>query len=876
MTPSWFSKGLGGVLRLSLLTLDLPRPFAPMLSGLMTRPLLLALTLLMTASVGPSALADATTNAATTAAPGQTSFAVLPASTVLTGAQARARLLVQQVQNGRISRQLTQGVTWASSNSKIVEVNPDGFLRPIGNGSATIVAALGSQKAEALVTVEGFNQPHPWSFRNHVLPVLAKSGCSSGACHGALAGKGGFRLSLRGYDPKTDHFTITRQARGRRIELSDPGRSLILAKPSGALPHKGGLRLEVDSPGYRVLSGWIAEGATAPAEDDPRLAQLEVFPSTAVLQPGDQQQLVVRARYSDGRVEDVTSWAKFSATNQAVAEVNEQGKVTVVGHGEGAVSVWFSSQIIIARVSSPFRNDLPPEVFTQAARSNFLDELILEKLQRLNLPPSPRCRDQEFIRRAFVDTLGVLPTAEEVRAFLENDSAGKREELIDDLLQRPEFVDYWTYRWSDILLINGTKLRPAAVKAYYLWIRQQVKDNTPWDQFVRQVITAKGSSLENGATNFYALHQSPEQMTENVSQAFLSLSLECAKCHNHPLEKWTNDQYYGMANLFARVRAKGWGGDSRNGNGLRTLYVVPHGELVQPLTGKPQPPRPLDAESVSFSNTRDRREYLADWLTSPENPYFARAITNRVWANFFGVGLVEQVDDLRVSNPASDEKLLTAAADYLIENEFNLKALMRAILRSEAYQRSSKPLPGNAAEKRFYSRYYPRRMMAEVLLDAISQVTGVPSRFEEIVFPGADRKKTDFYPQGTRALQVYDSAVASYFLKTFGRNPRNITCECERSNEPSMVQVLHIANGETLNQKLRAKQSRVTTLLSSKVSDEELIEEIYLSCLARRPTAREAEQYLQILKETPDQERRAAVEDLFWAVISSKEFLFNH
>jgi hypothetical protein len=356
----------------------------------------------------------------------------------------------------------------------------------------------------------------------------------------------------------------------------------------------------------------------------------------------------------------------------------------------------------------------------------------------------------------------------------------------------------------------------------------------------------------------------------------MGLSIGCAKCHNHPMEKWTNDQYYAMANLFARVRAKGWGGEPRNGDGLRTVYVATTGELVQPRTGKPQPPTPLDGEPIPFDDTSDRREKLAEWMTSPENPYFAKSIANRIWENFFNVGLVTPVDDLRVTNPASNEELLTAAARYVIDHQFDLKPLMKAILQSNAYQRSSDPLPGNKDEERFYSRYYPKRLMAEVLLDAVSQVSGVPTKFTTIAFPGADKQPTDFYPEGTRALELYDSAVESQFLQTFGRNQRRITCECERSDEPSMVQVLHISNGDTINDKLEAAGSRVGKLLESGASTEAMIEEAYLSALSRYPTEAEKAQLTAAIEGAGADENRAAVEDLFWAVLSSREFLFNH
>jgi hypothetical protein len=427
-----------------------------------------------------------------------------------------------------------------------------------------------------------------------------------------------------------------------------------------------------------------------------------------------------------------------------------------------------------------------------------------------------------------------------------------------------------------MMLVSGRNLRPDAVKAYYAWVRESVAANRPWDDFARDVVTAKGSSVKEGATNFYAVHQDPETMAENVSQTFLSLSLNCAKCHDHPLEKWTNDQYYAFANLFSRVRAKGWGGDARSGDGQRTVYVEPRGDLIQPRTGKPQAPAPLDAAPIPSEATGDRREALAEWLTDPGNDHFSRSIANKVWANFFGIGLVDPVDDLRASNPASNEPLLAALADHLVEEKFDLKALMRTILRSETYQRSSVAVYENREDDRFFSRQYPRRLIAEVLHDGIAGITGVPTDFTEISNRDGSKEKVDFYPKGTRALELYDSAVDSYFLKTFGRNEREISCECERSNQPSLVQVLHVANGKTVNDKLASKEGAVEALLTGGKPDAELIDEAYLLCLSRLPTGPEKAGFIGILSETPAAERRTAVEDLFWALMSSREFLFQH
>ncbi|MEE2643210.1 MAG: DUF1553 domain-containing protein, partial [Planctomycetota bacterium] len=678
----------------------------------------------------------------------------------------------------------------------------------------------------------GNSAPGTISFANDVLPVFAKLGCNSGACHGALAGKGGFRLSLRGFDPFSDHFNIVKQARGRRVELRAPAKSLLLTKPTGALAHKGGVRFDVDSKAYRILSSWIADGAPGPRTSDPKIVSLQA------VREEDPSRIRVKATYSDGSSRDVTRWSLFTSTDETIARVSEQGLVKIVGHGQGAVTAWFGSHIAVAMLSIPYPNQVNTNWYTRARRSNFIDDRTLEQLQALHLEPAPRCDDATFIRRAFLDTIGVLPTPEEVTTFLKDPAVDKRNLLIDRLLVRPEFSDLWSYHWSDVLLINGARLRPKAVKSFYQWVRGHVEKNTRWDQFVREIITARGSSFENGATNFYALHQDPQNMAENSSQAFLGLSIECAKCHNHPLEKWTNDQYYAYANLFSRVRAKGWGGDGRNGDGKRSLVLASSGELIQPHTGKPQPPTPLDGKPLPFDFPGDRRRPLAEWMVSPDNPYFTRAITNRVWAKFFGVGLVEPVDDLRLSNPASNGKLLDELARFVVQNEYDLKKLMRLILQSETYQRSSLASAGNRDETRYFSRYYPRRLQAEILLDAMSEATKVPTPFNQIAFPGADNQKTDFYPVGTRAVQLYDSAVASYFLKTFGRNQREITCECERTNEASMVQVLHISNGDTLNRKLAAPENRIQQWIKEGLSDEQIIRRAFLVCLAREPSAK--------------------------------------
>ena len=799
---------------------------------------------------------------------------ILPETITLNGREAIQHVLVQRRDEGIFVGGVPT-VTLVTDKPGVAEII-DGVLYARGNGTATITAKSGDEIATREVVVTGYDEDFEWSFSGHVMPVLTRQGCNTGACHGAVAGKGGFRLSLLAYDPPADFYTITREARGRRVELGDPAQSLLITKPTMATPHKGGKRLDTRSREYRILAEWIAGGGQPPSDEDAAIERIEVSPSLSVLKKGTTQNFIVTAFYDDGSSQDVTDWARFASADEAIAIVNEHGLVEVIGHGEGAVTALFSSKIAIARVRSPFPNTIAPAVFTSAPKANFIDELVLAQLEQLSLQPSGRSSDDDFIRRAFFDTIGTLPTVKETRAFLADTSPDKRKKMIDQLLQREEFVDYWSYRWSDVFLVNGALLRPEAVKTYYEWIRAGVGANLPWDKMAREVITAKGASTGNGATNFYAVHQDPETIAENVSQAFLSLSINCAKCHDHPLEKWTNDQYYAFANLFSRVRAKGWGGDTRSGDGIRTLYVEERGELIQPRTGKPQIPAPLDGTPLDPDDTGDRREALADWLTAPDNPHFARSITNRVWAAYFGRGLVEPVDDLRASNPASNEPLLEALSAYLVENKFDLKALMRVILESETYQRSGEVLSENRDDPKYLSRHFPRRLMAEVLHDAITDVTGVNAVFNKLALNDGSTADTDFYKEGTGALELYDSAVQSYFLKTFGRNDREITCECERSNQPSMIQVLHLANGDTLNGKLADTKSIIERMLAEKKTDAAIVDEAFLATLTRLPQPHEREGFLALLTGAGESERRVAIEDLFWGLMTSREFLFQH
>jgi hypothetical protein len=698
------------------------------------------------------------------------------------------------------------------------------------------------------------------SFRNHVIPVLTKAGCNSGACHGAAAGKNGFSLTLRGYDPDADFAALTRQAASRRVNLLDPARSLLLLKPTEAVPHLGGTRIAPDSPEYGVLARWIAAGAPPPAASDPSLARLEVTPARQTLPVGARARLRVLAHFSDGRVEDATRWARFATADENVAQIDDLGELTVKGPGETAVAIGYLTGVASVRIASPYPHTIPERVFTGAPRANFVDELVLAKLRELRLAPSPRSSDEAFIRRAFLDAAGILPTAAEVTAFLEDRTPDKRARLVDALLERPEYVDYWAYRWSDLLLVSSRKLGPNNMKAFYGWVRASVAANQPWDAFVRELTTATGRSTERGAVNYFLIHRNPIDLAENYTQAFLGLTLTCARCHNHPMEKWTQRDYYAFANLFSRISLKEDPGAKAD---AAVVVSAASGEMPHPRTGEVLPPTPLDGRPMPDAGAGDRRAYLAAWITSPQNALFARTIVNRVWASFFNRGLVHPADDLRATNPASNEELLSALAAELVRQGYDLKALVRTIMRSEAYQRSSAPNESNATDDRYLSRFVPRRLSAEVILDALSQVTGVPE-----AFPG--------YPRGTRALQLPDSRVDSYFLTVFGRPERLITSASERMQDPTLTQALHAINGETLQAKLTAPDGLVARLAGSGLPADEIVDRLYLSALSRRPTASERSRLAAAIATAGEgvDARRAAIEDVTWAVLSSREFLF--
>lgn len=796
------------------------------------------------------------------------SISIFPSEISLVGQRARQRLVVQGVYADGYTEDLTAKAEISSAHPAVVRIQGSEAL-PAKSGITTIQARVGNLAASAKAAAKDVERVPEWSFRNHVIPVLTKSGCNMGACHGAAAGKNGFKLTLRGYDPETDFLVMTREATGRRICREDPGRSLLLLKSTLYVPHGGGRRFGTESQEYQVISQWIAEGTRPPSPQDRRIDSIRLEPSMAKLRPGTRQQLVVTAHFNDGTVEDVTQWARFESTNAGTATVDHRGLVELKGSGEASITAMYLSKVAVSTLIVPFPHRIPAETFTKAQENNYIDRLVLGKLQTLNIAPSEMCTDSEFIRRAYLDTTGTLPPMEQTREFLASTARDKRSKLIAKLLKSEAYVDYWSYKWSDLILLSDNKatsgnkkLNPTAVRSFYNWIRDSVQQNKPWDKMVRELLVSTGSSLDNGALNFYQIHKNPISLTENTAVAFMGLRLTCARCHNHPLEKWTQTDYFRMANLFSRVKQK-----SGNSPGEIIVFNAIGGNIDHPRLGKPLPPTPLDGQEISLDSDQERRTHLANWLTSAENPAFARTIVNRVWANFMGRGLADPVDDIRSTNPPSNEPLMEALVKDFVDHGFDINYLCSVILSSATYQRSWRTNATNVNDDRYFSHYLAKRMSAEVMLDAMSQVTQVPTDFAG-------------YPPGTRALQLPDTSVDSYFLDVFGRPQRVATCDCERDPQPNLRQTLHVINGQTLNKKLAANGGFVDKTVKEELPSNRVVEELYLLAYSRYPTETELKETVALLDApasggTP-QARRGALEDFTWAVLTGKEFVFNH
>ena len=797
---------------------------------------------------------------------------VQPAAIELRGPHATHAILVTAIAADGALADVTAMATFECRQPTVATVSRHGEIAAAGDGQAEIVVRFAGQAATVAAVVRDFGTVPRTSFVNDVVPLLTRLGCNQGSCHGKGAGQNGFRLSLRGYAPELDHQWVAREFWSRRLNPLQPEASLVLRKPSGQAPHAGGRLFEPNDRAYQTLLDWIRTGVAEPVADEPHMSTLELLPGDRTLHVGQSQPLLVRATYTDGLVRDVTWLAKFDVNDPGMLEVSPLGQLTVLHQGETAVRATFQGFVAVAVMTVPFERQIAPELF--AARNNFIDEHVNDKLAALRIVPGDLCGDAEFIRRAFLDTIGLLPTSDEARNFLADTAADKRAKIVEQLLERPEYVDFWALQLGDVLQnrkerdhdVRGTK----GVRAFHEWLRAQLAANRPWNELARLVLTASGKSSENPAIGYFVVTVGENREAErsevaaSVAQAFLGTRIGCSKCHNHPLERYTQDDYYHFAAFFSRIRFERQ--EAKKGP---TTLTVSHPDpnqnsqpvgVSQPRTGRFMKPQPLDRSAIEVAPADDPRVKLVEWMTSPANDYFAGAMVNRLWRHFMGTGLVEPVDDLRTSNPPSNPRLWKALIGELVGHGFDLKHIMRAILNSRAYQRTSTTLVENQADVRFQSHYLARRLPDEVLLDALSSATGIPDRF-----PG--------YPEGVRAVQLPDPGSNSYFLGLFGRSERVTACACERSGDVTLPQLLHLINGDELLRKISADEGRLGRELKLHANNGPVIDELYLATLSRPPAPEERSIIEQALA---GGERSEVFRDLLWALLNSKEFTFNH
>jgi hypothetical protein len=781
-------------------------------------------------------------------------MSVAPASSTLIGRRATAQLIATARDDSGSVQDQTRSVQWVSLNPAIATVSAKGRVVPIGNGKATIVARKGSHEATATVQIEGMDRPSPVSFPRDVIPAFSQAGCNAGACHGTPTGKGGFRLSLRGYLPDQDFAILSREVGGRRINPIAPETSLILRKPLGEVPHEGGLRLSRSSKTYEFLHDWIQEGAKDDAAA-PQALRLEMLPGSRVLNaPAESQQVVVLVHGADKTVRDVTPICYYDSSNPAIAEVDADGYVRFKASGEVAVIAHYLN--LVANIRLTHLVEVPGFVKADVPQDNVIDRAVFNKLNQMRIRPSELCSDREFIRRAYLDVLGVLPTPEQVNDFLAAPAEARRDRVIDGLVVRPEFHDFWALKFADVLRSNGRLIQTKGAYVFHRWIRECLERNLPLDQLVRALLTSDGSTFKTPATNYYRISRDPESAVETTAQLFLGVRIQCAKCHNHPFERWTQDDYYGFAAFFAQIgRKKG------NLPEEEVVYASGSGDVRQPRTGKTMKPKALGGPVFDDKAASDRRTRLAAWLASPENPFFAKSLVNRIWYHLIGRGIVEPVDDFRDSNPASNDELLAGLTTEFVKSGYDLKKLIRSILHSRTYQLSATTNRLNAEDSLYFSHAQTRLLPAEVLLDAISVVTDTPTAFEGL-------------PRGARATQIPDGKMENPFLKTFGRPARELACECERENESNLSQALQLIGGATVNGKLRDDNGRMARLAKSGKSPEQVTRELYAVALSREPNPTELAAAVKHL--SASKEPRLAIEDLGWVLINSKEFLFRH
>jgi hypothetical protein len=779
---------------------------------------------------------------------------VQPTSIQLQSPRRQMHMIVTGFYADGTAQDLTRVAQFVSSNEQIVRVEA-GIALPVADGVAEISVTTGGQAAKVPVEVTNQGKPDQVSFQYGTLVALSKQGCNSGACHGSPSGKGGFRLSLRAYDPAVDTETLVREAFNRRTNVYEPEQSLLLRKPLMEVAHGGGRRLKKTDPGFELLRDWVAQGCQVDPADAPQCVKVEVYPRSRELRrPAHTQQMLVLAHFSDGSVRDITKLAVFTSSDEGVATVDGDGFVVGVDRGETAILVRYLEKMETA--SLVFLKDIDGFHWNDPPENNFVDHDIFAKLRQLQILPSDLCSDEEFVRRVYLDVIGELPSVGEAQAFLADQSADKRAKLINALLERPEYADFWALKWGDLLRLRGNKVTPSGVHKFHHWLVAALRENMPADRFAQTLLLADGSTFANPAANFFRTAADTNDCTETTSQLFLGIRIQCAKCHNHPFERWTQDNYYGIGAFFNRIQKKpGMTPEEQ------IVWIARSGEVTQPRTGKQMKPwLPLKGDAEVPADD-DRREAFARWLTTPDNPFFAKVEVNRMWGHLMGRGIVEPVDDFRDSNPPASAALLDDLAKDFVAHGFDRKHTLRAILSSRTYQLSSRKNDFNRTDTKYFSHATTRLLSAEQLLDAICRVTSVDEKFAGL-------------PAGTRATQLPSPDVDNYFLKVFGQPARETACQCERSSDSNLSQALQMINGPLVHSKVRDEKNRLRTLVTAGKADGDVVSELYLAALSRPPS--EAELGAATKHITASGDRMRGLEDVCWALLNANEFLFQH
>ena len=780
------------------------------------------------------------------------SLAVYPPAIKISASNDLQHVIAVATRSDGITIDVSDQVQWKLENPAVAKLE-NLVIYPVADGATQLVVSFNGLEARSTLEITQSQTPRTVGFERDVLPIFTKVGCNTGSCHGAARGKDGFRLSLFGFDPLGDYQRITREIGIRRINLAVPDQSLLLLKATGSVQHSGGKKIEPGSKHYQTVLAWLQAGAPADAARPPAVTKVDLYPTQMVLEgEGAKERLVAVATYADGTQRDVWDLAGFTTNNERTGAVDANGTVTSGVRGEAFVMARFDTHTVGTQVLA-----LPAGMQYEFKPSpgNYIDALVDAKLLKLRLPTSGLCSDDEFVRRVTVDITGLLPTEEETTNFLASTDPNKRGALIETLLGRKEFSEIWAMKWADLLMIkSNNQVSYKAAYLYYNWLINQIASNTPLDKIVRELLTATGGTFQNPSTNFYQVEQDRLKMSENVAQVFMGIRTQCAQCHNHPFDRWTMDDYYGFAAFFSQVGRK-------QSEDYRQILVFNGGggEVNHPVGGAVVKPRFLGGGPAA-TDGKDRRVVLAEWMTSNENPFFAKSVANRIWAHFAGVGIVNPVDDFRASNPASNPELLDALAAKIIEYKYDIKQLVRDICNSQTYQRTTVPVPGNEDDLRNYSHATVRRIPAENMLDCISQVTTTKDKFRGL-------------PLGARAVQIADGATSNYFLNTFGRSARATVCADEATTDPSLSQALHLINGGTISGKINQGQL-IQNWKKDGLTPDAIIDRIYLRCLSRKPTESERARLMQLISESanPDQ----GLHDVFWAVLNSREFIFNH